>query len=578
MPDDKTTPSDEQPYGPYEAEYLGGPASEPLQPEAQPAAETTGPKLVPLPPQPAPQAQPQQQPQQQAQPRRAQLEFTFSRYFLQWLANENISIAVTTYQTGHLMFIGRQANGQISAIGRGFSRAMGLYVQPNTQCLYMSTVNTLMQFQNVLVQGEKLNNFDRVYVPRIGYVTGDLDIHDIVVDRHGRIVFVNTLHSCLATVSDRQSFKPLWKPPFISKLAPEDRCHLNGMAMRDGEPRYVTTISRSDAPGGWRDRRWEGGMVIDISTNEIVTTKLSMPHSPRYYAGKLWVLNSGTGYFGWVDFETGDFVPVAFCPGYMRGLTFHRNYAIIGLSLPRSKAFSELSLDANLKQKDVDPKCGFVVVDLQTGNIPHWFYFNKGVTELYDVAVLPGTRNPTALDFNSPDVNQLITIEKPDSPLDGPYRAQGGPVQVAGERRQQVQMQYRYQLSQDMTMEALTGDFAPLTFPDPADRETNLREPLVAVVAGTNEGYVGMALVERQDDDSAEVVSLFVHPEHRRRGVAKTLFHHIENALREMEAVGVFLRYDPELESTPALQRIARRRGYEEVEEDGAVVMQKSLR
>jgi uncharacterized protein (TIGR03032 family) len=129
--------------------------------------------------------------------------------------------------------------------------------------------------------------------------TGDLNVHDVVVaatpEGQEQLVFVNTLFSCLATLSDRHSFKLLWKPPFISKLAPEDRCHLNGLAVVAGQPRYVTSFSRTDTREGWRDNRLESGCVTDVLSGEVVATGLTMPHSPRFYQGKLWLLNSGTG-------------------------------------------------------------------------------------------------------------------------------------------------------------------------------------------------------------------------------------------------------------------------------------------
>ena len=143
--------------------------------------------------------------------------------------------------------------------------------------------------------------FDACYVPRETFVTGELDAHDVGLLADGRIVFVNTLYNCLATPSERHSFTPIWKPPFISKIVKEDRCHLNGLAMEDGVPRYVTAVSKSDTIDGWRDRRIDGGIVIDVQSGEIVIGGLSMPHSPRLYRGKLWVLNSGTGELGWVE-------------------------------------------------------------------------------------------------------------------------------------------------------------------------------------------------------------------------------------------------------------------------------------
>lgn len=224
--------------------------------------------------------------------------------------------------------------------------------------LILSTLNQLWTFRNALAPGQTYKGYDRLYVPRVGYVTGDLDIHDVAVDAEGRIVFVNTLFSCLATVSRTHSFRPLWHPPFVSRLAPEDRCHLNGMAMQDGRPRYVTAISRSDAPESWRDRRADGGVVIDVESGEVVSAGLSMPHSPRVHDGTLWLLDSGTGRLGRVDPATGRFEPVVFCPGYLRGLAFHGGHAIVGLSKPRTGSFSGLALDDALKARDASASKG----------------------------------------------------------------------------------------------------------------------------------------------------------------------------------------------------------------------------
>ena len=112
---------------------------------------------------------------------------------------------------------------------------------------------------------------------------------------------VNTLFSCLCTLHSSYSFVPRWQPPFISGLAPEDRCHLNGLAMDEGQPAYVTAVSRSDTVDGWRDRRGDGGVVIDVRTNQVVCQGLSMPHSQRLHRGELWVLNAGTGDLGVVN-------------------------------------------------------------------------------------------------------------------------------------------------------------------------------------------------------------------------------------------------------------------------------------
>ena len=239
-------------------------------------------------------------------------ELTASRHFPGWLAAQRLSLAFTTYQAGKLFLIGLQPDGRLSIFERTFNRAMGLCGDAHR--LTMSSLYQLWRFENVLEPDRSHAGYDRLYVPQVGYTTGDLDVHDIAVDADGRIVFVNTLFSCLAGVSETHSFTPLWRPPFISKLAPEDRCHLNGLAMEAGRPRYVTAVGQSDVADGWRDRRHDGGCVIDVARSEVVVSGLSMPHSPRIYRNRLWLLDSGTGHFGSADPETGRFTPLAFCP------------------------------------------------------------------------------------------------------------------------------------------------------------------------------------------------------------------------------------------------------------------------
>ncbi len=338
------------------------------------------------------------------------LEISTSRQLLSWLAEQKLSIALTTYQIGKLYFIGLKPDSGLSVFERSFNRCMGLCATPNG--LYMSSLYQVWRFENVFEAGQQQDGFDRLYVPQMGYTTGDLDVHDMAVDSNGRLVFVNTLFGCLATLSETHSFKPLWQPPFISKLAAEDRCHLNGLAMKDGQPAYVTAVSQSDVADGWREHRTDGGIVIDVNRNEIVCTGLSMPHSPRWYNGKLWLLNSGTGDFGHVDLNTGRFESLCFCPGYMRGLSFHGNFALVGLSKPReNKTFSGLALDANLKSRNAEARCGVQVIDLRTGDAVHWLRMEGVVEELYDVVALPQVRRPMALGFKTDEIRRVLSVE-----------------------------------------------------------------------------------------------------------------------------------------------------------------------
>ena len=338
------------------------------------------------------------------------IEKSCSRGFGPWLHKSGMSLAITSYQSGRLYLVGSEPNGRVSFYERIFERAMG--VVGNQQRLYLGSLYQLWRFENVLRKGELANKvFDRCYVPRNAQTIGDIDIHELGLRKNGKVVFVNTKYSCLAELDPVHSFKPIWKPPFISKLAPEDRCHLNGLAMKDGAPKYVTAVCRSDSVDGWRDRRRDGGVVIDVETDEIVCEGLSMPHSPRWHNGKLWVLNAGTGYLGWVDFETRQFVPFTFCPGFLRGLSLHGNVAAIGISKPRNKRFEGLALDDELGKRDADPWCGVQIVSLDNGDVLHWVRFEGDLNEIFDVCFLPGVRNPMLVGLKTSDIRELITFD-----------------------------------------------------------------------------------------------------------------------------------------------------------------------
>ncbi len=337
------------------------------------------------------------------------LELNASRQFASWLTEQQCSLAFTTYQTGKLFLIGTQPDGRLSIFERTFNRCMGLW--SDAQTVWMSSIYQMWRFENVLEPGQTANGYDRLYVPQMGNTTGDIDAHDVAIDRDGRVVFINTLFSCLATISDTHSFVPLWQPPWISKLAAEDRCHLNGLAMEDRRPAYATAVSRSDVADGWRDRRHDGGCLIDIRTDEVIVEGLSMPHSPRIYRDQLWLLNSGCGFLGRVDRDRGKFEPVTFCPGYLRGLAFIGDFALVGMSQAReNKTFSGLQLDDNLAQRDAEPRCGLGVIDLRTGDMVHWLTIEGIVRELYDVVVLPGVARPMALGFKSDEIRRTISV------------------------------------------------------------------------------------------------------------------------------------------------------------------------
>jgi uncharacterized protein (TIGR03032 family) len=354
-----------------------------------------------------------------------------SRHFLDWLAEMGVSLAFSTYQTGKVFFVGCKVDGGLAIFERTFNHCMGLWASADSRTMWLVSKFQVWRFEQAAAavvpyqrsgaEGDDAGipawaerGYDVAYVPRIGYTTGDIDLHDIAVAEDGRVIFVCTLFGCLATLSERASFQPLWQPAFLSALVPEDRCHLNGLAMRDGQPAYVTIVADSDVVDGWRDRRRDGGCVIDVAANEIVARGLSMPHSPRWYRDRLWLVNSGTGEFGTIDVATGRFEPIVFCPGYLRGLAFVGDYAVVTLSKPRHVTFHGLELDDRLQQRGAEPQCGLQVIDLRSGTIAHWLRLDGSlVTELYDTVVLHGVRQPMALGFKTNEIERLLLVDEP---------------------------------------------------------------------------------------------------------------------------------------------------------------------
>lgn len=276
------------------------------------------------------------------------------------------AIAFTTYQAGKFFLLGLKSDGKLSVFERTFARCMGLGVRADSRSLLLATQYQLYRFDNALPLGTTQGAHDAVFVPRLSWITGDLDIHDVGFGADGKPVFVNTLFSCLAAASD-----------------------------------------------GWRDKRADGGIAMDVTTNEFVCEGLSMPHSPRLHDGALWLLNSGTGEMGVVDVKRKRFEARAFCPGFSGGLAFAGDHAIAGLSLAReNRTFQDLPLDAALARNGAEARCGLIVVDTKNGDTIAWVRIEGVVRELYDVAFIPGVRNPSALGFKSDEILRVITIDE----------------------------------------------------------------------------------------------------------------------------------------------------------------------
>lgn len=352
------------------------------------------------------------EPQKKSELKNNNVSYSHSNNFGKTLQNLNTSIAFTSYQSNILYTLGRKSDGKIHIHQSAIERPMGL-CSGRTGNLFLSAGHQIIKFCNDLDTGSLANQiFDACYVARTVHNSGKIDAHDIGIDKQGRPIFVNTRYNCLATIDDRYSFRELWRPHFISALVPEDRCHLNGLAMQDGEPAYVSAVSRSDTIDGWRDRRHGGGILIDVRSNKIICEGLSMPHSPRLHNGELWVLNSGTGELGVIEGAStgkGKFVARAFCPGFTRGLAIRGNYAFVGLSRPRYERFDGLPLSNRLKETDSDPWTGIQIIDLRTGICVDWFRMDGPVMEIYDVALIDH-RCAMTITPDSVEIKNYVTL------------------------------------------------------------------------------------------------------------------------------------------------------------------------
>lgn len=325
--------------------------------------------------------------------------------FGQILVERKLSLLVSTYDTGKVFLLRATPTG-VNVHFVAFPRAMGIAVNAERLCVGSSSrVHELFNMPALIprlppsqIEG---GAYDACYVPRTDYYTGDIDIHEMAF-AGSELWFVNTRFSCLATLGRPHSFEPRWRPPWITGLSADDRCHLNGLAIVDGRVRYASAFSTSDEREGWRPTKSTSGLVVEVPSGRIVAQGLSMPHSPRFYARHLWILNSGHGTIAVVDPSTGKVRELAQMAGFTRGLDFSGNIAFVGLSRVReTKVFAGTPLTERIPESD--RFCGIQAYDITTGKIVGYVRFESGVNEIFSVQVLPqGMAFPHVLEFNDP--------------------------------------------------------------------------------------------------------------------------------------------------------------------------------
>jgi uncharacterized protein (TIGR03032 family) len=335
------------------------------------------------------------------------IDFTYSQNIIDFFKQTNTTILLSTYQTNKIMILG-QDNEEFNIRYKHFPRPMGMCKKDGR--IYAGLGHGIYQFSNYSGVAKSLEGggkYDACYIPQNIHFTGDIDIHEMEYCQD-QLYFINTKFSCLCIKEPNSSFKPIWKPPFISLLQPVDKCHLNGFCTRDGEPRYITALGKTDEPLGWRANKANGGILMDIKTNEVLIEGLSMPHSPRWYQDTLYFLESGKGSISYYDFKKKKAIEIAKVPGFTRGLDIVGDFAFIGVSKVRESAtFSGLEITKLPKRV-----AGVWIVNIKTGKIVSFVEFTSGLDEVFAITVL-SHKKVEMLNFDSEQskANYMIAPE-----------------------------------------------------------------------------------------------------------------------------------------------------------------------
>jgi len=350
-------------------------------------------------------------------PAAVEFHYTQTDSFPALLHQLGASLVISTYQANKLLVA--RASRHVAQLGKGtealglstlvrtFERPMGLAVRDGRLALGTRTqVWMLRNAPDIAPRVEPAGQHDACFLPRSCHVTGDIGVHELAWVGE-ELWVVNTRFSCLCTLHQDYSFVPRWRPPFISALAAEDRCHLNGLAVVDGSPKYVTALGESDTAGGWRANKPKGGCLMDVPSGAILVRGLSMPHSPRVHDGRLWLLESGTGQLVCVDPASGKWEPVAKVPGFARGLALCGPHAFIGLSKIRETSAMD---GVPLAERRNELKCGIAVVDLRSGQVTAMLEFQTAVEEIFDVQLLPNLRFPEIIGFQKETLQHTFII------------------------------------------------------------------------------------------------------------------------------------------------------------------------
>ena len=206
------------------------------------------------------------------------------------------SLLVTTYQAGKLVMV-RDEGDHLNSHYRAFPAPMGLALANGGSKLAIGTTIQVWEFRDVPRRRPPLETngtHDACYLPRSSHVTGNVLIHEMAYGAGE--------HSGSSTPASLA-----WPRSTVSRAnraggrRPSPSWNRRIAATSTAWPWW--TASRSTSPRWAKRTKWLAGgptrpgaaCLMDVDSNAILCRGLSMPHSPRWYGGRLWVCESGWG-------------------------------------------------------------------------------------------------------------------------------------------------------------------------------------------------------------------------------------------------------------------------------------------
>ncbi len=324
----------------------------------------------------------------------------------------NSSLVLSTFQAGKLIFLSPKDENSLVQLPRNFQKPMGFSFDESYSRLALACKEEIIVFRTSEELAEHYpkspTTYDTLYMPRATYHSGGLDVHDLHFGKENKLYGVNTLFSCISLFDDHYNFTPVWSPPQITELASEDRCHLNGMAMQGGLPKYATAFNQGNTPQSWRENITTTGVIFDVESSEVIAQGLAMPHSPKLYNNQLYVLQSAKGEISRVDVSNGKVETVAHVGGFVRGMTLIGEYLFVS----RSKLRKNSSTFAHLDIPESENNSGIIVLHLPSGSIAGQITYKTSVDEIYDIHALKGYTRPNILNTLTADHKNGIATPK----------------------------------------------------------------------------------------------------------------------------------------------------------------------